>query len=72
MEKLIYNYLKILFIETKRLILNNPLEKDYESIQFFLKSDRSKFIGGSYTNFTSWSDYMANIGHWSLFGYGLL
>ena len=71
MEKLEYNYLNIPTIETKRLILNNPLEKDYETIQFFLKSDRSKFIGGPYSNFTSWSDYMANIGHWSLFGYGL-
>ena len=71
MNKLNKNYLNIPFIETKRLILNNPLEKDYETIQSFLKSERSKFIGGPYTNFTSWSDYMANLGHWSLFGYGL-
>ena len=71
MEKLKYNYLNIPSIETKRLILNAPLENDYETLLCFLKSDRSKFIGGPYSNFTSWSDYMANIGHWSLFGYGL-
>ncbi len=71
MEKLKHNYLNIPNIETKRLILNAPLENDYETLLCFLKSDRSKFIGGPYSNFTSWSDYMANIGHWSLFGYGL-
>ena len=71
MDKLKYNYLNIPTIDTKRLILNSPLEKDYETIQCFLKSERSKFIGGPYTSFTSWSDYMANIGHWSAFGYGL-
>ena len=71
MNKLEYNYLNIPTIETKRLILNSPLEKDYDTIQYFLKSERSKFIGGPYTNFTSWLDYMANIGHWSFFGYGL-
>ena len=57
MNKLKYNYLNIPTIETQRLILNSPLEKDYEAIQYFLKSDRSKFIGGPYSNFTSWSDY---------------
>ena len=71
MDKLKYNYLNIPTIETKRLILNGPLEKDYETIESFLKSERSSFIGGPYTNFTSWLDYMSNIGHWSFFGYGL-
>ena len=71
MDRLNNNYLNIPTIKTKRLILNSPLEKDYETIQCFLKSERSKFIGGPYTNFTSWSDYIANIGHWSVFGYGL-
>ena len=46
MDKLEYNYLNSPTIETKRLILNSPLEKDYETIQCFLKSERSKFIGG--------------------------
>jgi RimJ/RimL family protein N-acetyltransferase len=71
MKKLKKNYLNIPTVETKRLILNSPLEEDYAIIQKFLKSERSKFIGGPYSDFTSWTDYMANIGHWSLFGYGL-
>ena len=71
MNKLKNNYLNVPKIKTERLILNNPLENDFESLQVFLKSEKSKFIGGPYTSFTSWTDYMANIGHWSLYGYGL-
>ena len=44
MDKLNNNYLNIPTIKTKRLILNSPLEKDYETVQCFLKSERSKFI----------------------------
>tara|TARA_B100000886_G_scaffold252948_1_gene178746 strand:+ start:80 stop:283 length:204 start_codon:yes stop_codon:yes gene_type:complete len=48
MDKLNNNYLNIPTIKIKRLILNSPLEKDYETIQCFLKSERSKFIGRPY------------------------
>ena len=71
MRKLANNYLNIPTIITKRLILNTPLETDFIILESFLKSNRSQYIGGPYTSFTSWSDYMANIGHWSLYGYGL-
>ena len=71
MNKLEENYLNIPIIETERLILNYPLENDFKILEVFLKSERSKFIGGPYKSFTSWNDYMANIGHWSLYGYGL-
>lgn len=71
MSKLDKNYLNVPILYTNRLILSNPTEEDYEHIQLFLQSSRSKYIGGPYTNFTAWLDYMANIGHWSLYGYGL-
>ena len=71
MKKLEKNYLNIPIIETERLILNYPLENDFKILELFLKSERSKFVGGPYRSFTSWNDYMANIGHWSLYGYGL-
>ena len=71
MNKLEKNYLNIPIIETERLILNYPLENDFKILELFLKSERSKFLGGPYSSFTSWNDYMANIGHWSLYGYGL-
>ena len=48
MGKLNNNYLNIPTIKTKKLILNSPFEKDYETIQCFLKSERSKFIGRPY------------------------
>ena len=71
MEKLNNNYLNIPTIHTDRLILNQPVETDFKILEEFLKSSRSKYIGGPYSSFTSWSDYMANIGHWSLYKYGL-
>ena len=71
MKKLEKNYLNIPIIETERLILNYPLANDFKILELFLKSERSKFVGGPYRSFTSWNDYMANIGHWSLYGYGL-
>lgn len=71
MNKLEENYLKIPTIETERLILNYPLMNDFKNLEVFLKSERSKFLGGPYNSFSAWNDYMANIGHWSLYGYGL-
>ena len=71
MNKLENNYLNIPIIETERLILNYPLRTDYNVLEEFLKSERSKFVGGPYRSFTAWNDYMANIGHWSLYGHGL-
>ena len=71
MNKLEKNYLNIPIIKTERLILNYPLENDFKVLEVFLKSERSKFVGGPHRSFTSWNDYMANIGHWSLYGYGL-
>ncbi len=71
MSKLERNYLNVPIINTDRLILSNPTEKDYQYIRLFLQSSRSKHIGGPYSSFAAWSDYMANIGHWSLYGYGL-
>ena len=71
MNKLEKNYLNIPIIETERLVLNYPLEADFKTLEVFLKSERSKFLGGPYRSFSSWSDYMSNIGHWSLYGYGL-
>jgi len=71
MKKLEKNYLNIPIIETERLILNYPLENDFKILEVFLKSKRSKFVGGPYRSFSSWNDYMANIGHWSLYGHGL-
>ena len=71
MKKLKKNFLNIPIIETKRLVLDFPVEKDYRKIEIFLKGKRSKYIGGPYTSFTAWKDYMANIGHWALHKYGL-
>ena len=71
MNKLEKNYLNIPIIETERLILNYPVETDFKILEVFLKSERSKFVGGPYRSFSAWNDYMANIGHWSLYGHGL-
>lgn len=71
MHNLKNNYLGVPKIETERLILDQPLESDFKTLEVFLKSERSKFVGGPYRSFTAWNDYMANIGHWSLYGCGL-
>ena len=71
MSKLDNNFIKIPKITSKRLILDHPIQSDFKKLEVFLKSERSKYIGGPYSSFTSWADFMANIGHWTLYGYGL-
>ena len=51
MSKLDNNFIKIPKITSKRLILDHPIQSDFKKLEVFLKSERSKYIGGPYSSF---------------------
>ncbi len=63
--------LSIPVIETERLILRGPQERDFEAFAAFAASERSHFVGGPYPRFRSWGAFLATFGHWALRGFGM-
>ena len=58
-------------IETERLILRGPEERDFETVAQFGASERSRFVGGPYPRYRSWVGFLAGFGHWALCGFGM-
>ena len=57
-------------LETERLVLRAPDARDFETLAEFYASDRSKFVGGPMTAEQTWRALAAEIGHWTMRGYG--
>lgn len=57
-------------IRTERLILRAPRQSDFAGFSGFYSSDRSSFVGGPLTEEVAWRVLAAEIGHWTLRGYG--
>ena len=58
-------------IETGRLILRGPEERDFEAFAAFSASDRAKWVGGPYPRARAWGGFLNTFGHWALRGYGM-
>lgn len=57
-------------LETKRLVLRPPGAADFEAYATFYESERSRFRSGPLTRAQAWEAFAAEIGHWTLRGYG--
>ena len=57
-------------IETERLILRPNREADFEPYAAFFETERAVMRGGKKTRPEAWIQFAAEIGHWSLRGYG--
>lgn len=57
-------------IHTERLVLRAPAESDLPAMIAFGTSPRTRFVGGPMDAFAAWRALLANIGHWTLRGYG--
>lgn len=58
-------------LETKRLILRRPAPHDWEPFRDFLMSDRSSGVGGSKPLGAAWRVFAAELGHWTIRGFGM-
>lgn len=57
-------------LETKRLILREPRESDFEAERDFYASDASRFVGGPLPGHQVWRNLAMLMGHWAFRGYG--
>ena len=57
-------------IQTERLTLRGLGPEDLPYLQPFFASDRSRYVGGLVSYEQSWRFLAAEIGHWTLRGYG--
>ena len=57
-------------IETERLILRPNRADDFDAYAAFYATDRARLRGGVKTRAQAWIQFAAEIGHWSLRGYG--
>lgn len=57
-------------IETERLILREPRLSDFETYAAFYETERSHLRGGPLGRNEAWVALSAEIGHWSLRGFG--
>lgn len=58
-------------LETQRLILRGPEPQDYPDFKATFTSYRARFMGGPLNAYESWMLYAAEIGHWSIRGFGM-
>ncbi len=58
-------------LETQRLVLRAPREKDFEAHAAFMSSDRAKYVGGPQNRYDAWRGFCGGLGHWVLRGYGM-
>lgn len=63
--------LAIPVLETHRLVLRGPEPGDYPDFKATFTSYRARFMGGPLNPYESWMLYAAEIGHWSIRGYGM-
>ncbi|WP_239031856.1 GNAT family N-acetyltransferase [Paroceanicella profunda] len=57
-------------LETEHLRLRAPMLSDFGAYAAFRASERSRIVGGPYSEWSSFSDFSAMIGHWALRGFG--
>lgn len=62
--------LDIPVIETERLILRGPEERDFDAVAAFFTEERSSGFGGPIDRNKAWRWFAGNIGHWAMRGYG--
>jgi RimJ/RimL family protein N-acetyltransferase len=62
--------LDIPLLETERLVLRAPAERDFEPEVAFYASQRSRHVGGPLPRDLVWRALAASLGHWLLRGYG--
>jgi RimJ/RimL family protein N-acetyltransferase len=58
-------------LETERLTLRGPEPQDLAPFTAFMGSERSRFVGGPRATGEAWRAFAAQIGQWSLNGYGM-
>lgn len=58
-------------VETERLTLRAPAERDFEAWAAFYRTDRTAFVGGRQGRNPVWRGLAAYLGHWALRGYGM-
>jgi RimJ/RimL family protein N-acetyltransferase len=58
-------------LTTTRLTLRPPRESDFDTLVAFFGSERTRFLGGPIDKTATWRTLLADIGHWTLRGYGL-
>lgn len=58
-------------LETPRLVLRPPVAADWPGVRAFYLSQRSRFTYGPKTEAAAWRSFAAEIGHWTLRGYGM-
>ena len=63
--------LPIPVIETERLILRGPSERDFDAVAAFAGSERARFVGGPFSRFEAWRGFIGILGHWVLRGFGV-
>lgn len=57
-------------LTTDRLILRAPMESDFPAHRAFMASEHSAMVGGPSDEWQAWRGFMANLGHWTLRGFG--
>ncbi|WP_308917692.1 GNAT family N-acetyltransferase [Jannaschia sp. LMIT008] len=57
-------------LTTDRLVLRPLSADDFEALAAFYASDRSRHVGGPKDRADTWRQLAAEIGHWTLRGYG--
>ena len=58
-------------LETARLVLRRPDDRDTAAAIDFMASDRARFVGGPMDRGTAWRAHARMIGHWTLRGFGM-
>ncbi|MEM6422428.1 MAG: GNAT family N-acetyltransferase [Pseudomonadota bacterium] len=58
-------------LETERLILRAPAERDLEDWVAFNQTDRTAYVGGKQDRNETWRGLAQYLGHWMLRGYGM-
>lgn len=58
-------------LTTDRLTLRQPAPHDLDGYMAFFTSDRARYAEGPLTPAQAWRAFAAEIGHWSLNGYGM-
>lgn len=62
--------LEIPTIVTARLRLRAPTLEDFPAFQRIMMSDRAKFMGGPFDEWSAWGMFCHDIASWALFGHG--
>ncbi len=58
-------------LETERLIMRRPAPRDFAQFEAFLMSERSRGVGGPRTKAQAWRVMCAELGHWTMLGFGM-